>query len=239
MGRLLATALATALVIALAIALPLMTAWGADSDKEFVASAKSALAQKDRPAALIDLKNTIASNGDSGKARYLLGKTLLESGDPVTARVSWPKPTSWAWSPRRWYRRWFAQGLPRAKQVSSSSKAAGYNSRTAPPTATWTLRWRRPTQPSPTRVRRARPSASPRVPSPAVQLAWSLKPSLTPRKAISTARWPRWQRCWPRSRRIKAQVCFMVNCSSSARTPPNHRMPLMKKFLALHEHLFE
>lgn len=78
---------ATVVAAALALALPLIVGCGAESEKDLIASAQSALAKKDRPAAIINLKNAIAKNGDSGQARYLLGKTLLESGDPVAALV--------------------------------------------------------------------------------------------------------------------------------------------------------
>ncbi|CAD5375189.1 TPR_REGION domain-containing protein [Rubrivivax sp. A210] len=60
---------------------------GGESEKDLIASAKTALEKKDAKAALIQLKNAIQKNPRSGDARFLLGKTLLESGDPVAAAV--------------------------------------------------------------------------------------------------------------------------------------------------------
>ncbi len=52
-----------------------------------IASAKSLLDKKDNKAAVIELKNALQKNPKSAEARLLLGKTLLENGDPVTGLV--------------------------------------------------------------------------------------------------------------------------------------------------------
>lgn len=75
------------IIIALAVTLPLFAGCGAQSEKELIASAQAALAKNERGTATIHLKNAIDKNGDSAAARYLLGKTLLESSDPIAAMV--------------------------------------------------------------------------------------------------------------------------------------------------------
>jgi cellulose synthase operon protein C len=60
---------------------------GGASDAELLANARAALDKQDIPTALIQVKNALAKNPDSGEARLLLGKTLLRGGDPVNALV--------------------------------------------------------------------------------------------------------------------------------------------------------
>ena len=62
-----------------------------DSGAEQVTSAKSLLDKRDTKAAVIELKNALQKNPKSAEARFLLGKTLLEGGDPVTALVELQK----------------------------------------------------------------------------------------------------------------------------------------------------
>ena len=80
MTRILATA-------CLAIAALALVSCGGESEKSLIAAAQSAIEKKDIKAAVIALKNAIQKNPDSGEARYLLGKLLLEGGDPVAAAV--------------------------------------------------------------------------------------------------------------------------------------------------------
>ena len=63
----------------------------AKTESEMIASATAALAKNDRATALIELKNAIEKNPSSAQARYLLGKTLLEAGDVVTAEIELSK----------------------------------------------------------------------------------------------------------------------------------------------------
>jgi cellulose synthase operon protein C len=64
-----------------------LQACGGPSDAELLASAKTYLDKKDSKAAIIQLKSALQQNPKSGEARYLLGKSLLESGDAVAAGV--------------------------------------------------------------------------------------------------------------------------------------------------------
>jgi len=57
----------------------------ADKPEGLVASAKEALAKHDRSTAIIQLKNALQENPDLAEARFLLGKTLLDTGDPAAA----------------------------------------------------------------------------------------------------------------------------------------------------------
>lgn len=73
--------------MALTVSLPFLAGCSGQSDKELVDSARAALVKNEKGIAAIHLKNAIAKNGNSGEARYLLGKLLLESGDPIAAMV--------------------------------------------------------------------------------------------------------------------------------------------------------
>lgn len=57
------------------------------SEAELVASAQSFFDKRDYAAASIQLKSALQKNENSGAARLLLGRTLLEQGDPRTAEV--------------------------------------------------------------------------------------------------------------------------------------------------------
>ena len=72
---------------ALALAALIGCGQGGPSDAEQIASAKALLEKNDLKGAVIQLKNAIQKNPKSAEARFLLGKTLLEGGDPVTANV--------------------------------------------------------------------------------------------------------------------------------------------------------
>lgn len=71
----------------LAVATALALSGCGDSDTKLIASAKELLAKKDARGAVIQLKNAIQKNPNSADARFLLGKTLLDGGDPVGALV--------------------------------------------------------------------------------------------------------------------------------------------------------
>jgi putative PEP-CTERM system TPR-repeat lipoprotein len=65
----------------------LSAACGMDSSEDMLVSAKNYLANNDKAAATIQLKNALAKSPDLAEARFLLGRTLLDSGDPVAAEI--------------------------------------------------------------------------------------------------------------------------------------------------------
>ena len=77
--------------VAVAIALLSLTGCGGESEKSLLDSARSYIEKKDNKAAAIQLKNLLNKNPTAGEARFLLGKLLLDSGDPVGAAVELQK----------------------------------------------------------------------------------------------------------------------------------------------------
>ena len=65
----------------------LLASCGGKSEADLTASGKQLLAEKNTSAAIIQLKSALQKAPDSVEARLLLGKALLESGDPVSALV--------------------------------------------------------------------------------------------------------------------------------------------------------
>jgi tetratricopeptide (TPR) repeat protein len=63
----------------------LLSGCGPGTPAEFIDAAKQELAKNQRPAAIIHLRNALQKNPESGEARFLLGKALLDNGDPVAA----------------------------------------------------------------------------------------------------------------------------------------------------------
>ena len=64
---------------------------GGDTPEKSVASAQVFLAKSDTRSAVIQLKNALQAQPDLAPARFLLGRALLESGDPVAAVVELEK----------------------------------------------------------------------------------------------------------------------------------------------------
>ncbi len=60
---------------------------GGDKPETMLASARDYMAKNDNKAAMIQLKNALQTNPNLGEARFLLGKALLDSGNPVAADV--------------------------------------------------------------------------------------------------------------------------------------------------------
>ncbi|HPT49042.1 MAG TPA: PEP-CTERM system TPR-repeat protein PrsT [Accumulibacter sp.] len=60
---------------------------GGDKPENALVSAKDYLANNDRKAAVIQLKNALQKDPDLAEARFLLGKALMETGDPTGAEV--------------------------------------------------------------------------------------------------------------------------------------------------------
>jgi len=71
---------------ALVLSLAFAAGCGESADK-MLASAKDYLAKNDPSAAVIQLKNALAKDPNSGEARFLLGRTLLDGGDAVAAEI--------------------------------------------------------------------------------------------------------------------------------------------------------
>jgi putative PEP-CTERM system TPR-repeat lipoprotein len=67
-------------LLALSLALAL-TACGGASDAELLARARAHLDKRETAAAVIELKNLLQQNPDSGEGRFLLGRLQLEAGD--------------------------------------------------------------------------------------------------------------------------------------------------------------
>jgi putative PEP-CTERM system TPR-repeat lipoprotein len=64
-----------------------LAACGGPSEADLLASAKSHLEKKEPKAAVIELKNALQKNPQSAEARYLLGTTLLDTGEVAAASV--------------------------------------------------------------------------------------------------------------------------------------------------------
>lgn len=64
---------------------------GVESPKSLIESGKAFAAKKDHRAAAIQFKTALQADPASGEARYLLGKAMLDSGDPVGAAVELAK----------------------------------------------------------------------------------------------------------------------------------------------------
>ena len=73
-------------VLALLISLVLVACSG-DSTEGLMASAKAYLAKNDSKAAIIQIKNVLQKNPNLPEARFLLGTSLLETGDVVGAET--------------------------------------------------------------------------------------------------------------------------------------------------------
>lgn len=65
----------------------LLAGCGGDSPETLIRSGKEFLAKNDSKAAVIQFKNALQQNPNSGEARFLLGKALLEEGDARGAEV--------------------------------------------------------------------------------------------------------------------------------------------------------
>ena len=69
------------------VAALMVVACGGDKPESMLASARDYMAKSDNKAAMIQLKNALQADPNLGEARFLLGKALLDSGNPVAAEV--------------------------------------------------------------------------------------------------------------------------------------------------------
>ncbi|WP_294250213.1 XrtA/PEP-CTERM system TPR-repeat protein PrsT [Propionivibrio sp.] len=60
---------------------------GGETPESMLSSAKAFMAKNDNKAALIQLKNALQKNPNLGEARFLMGKALLDGGEPTSADV--------------------------------------------------------------------------------------------------------------------------------------------------------
>jgi putative PEP-CTERM system TPR-repeat lipoprotein len=65
----------------------LLSGCGGQAPDALLASAKEYLARQDTKAAIIQLKSALQKQPDMAEARFLLGRTLLDAGDPVAAEI--------------------------------------------------------------------------------------------------------------------------------------------------------
>lgn len=79
------------LLMSLVASAVLLAACGGKSEADLIASAKAKLERKEVAAATIELKNVLQKNPNAGEARYLLGRSLLDGGDPVAGQVELQK----------------------------------------------------------------------------------------------------------------------------------------------------
>ena len=75
------------IISAIAMALALAACGSSENPEALLASAKDYLAKNDNKAAVIQLKNALQNKPDLAEARFLLGKAMLDSGDPSAADV--------------------------------------------------------------------------------------------------------------------------------------------------------
>lgn len=76
----------------------LLSGCAGDDPEALLASAKEYLAKRDNKAAVIQIKNALQQNPDLAEARFLLGRALLETGDPVGAEIELRKAVTLKYS---------------------------------------------------------------------------------------------------------------------------------------------
>ncbi|MFL6698561.1 MAG: XrtA/PEP-CTERM system TPR-repeat protein PrsT [Vitreoscilla sp.] len=72
---------------------------GNDSPQALIAAAKSSMAKNDDKTALVQVKNALQADPNSGEARFLLGSVLLDQGDFVAADLELQKAKALHYSP--------------------------------------------------------------------------------------------------------------------------------------------
>ena len=85
--------------LAAALLAGLLAGCGGDKPDALIASGKDFLAKNDSKAAVIQFKNALQQNPNLGEARYLLGKAILEGGDPRGAEVELRKAFDLKYAP--------------------------------------------------------------------------------------------------------------------------------------------
>lgn len=80
-----------AVALACVLATAALAGCGGDSAQDHLAKAKASIEKQDHKAAIIELKNTLQADPKIAEARYLLGRELLEQGDPRNAEIELQK----------------------------------------------------------------------------------------------------------------------------------------------------
>lgn len=86
-------------VVAVTIVAALLSGCGADKPESLLASAKEHLGKNDRNAAIIQLRSALQTNPDLAEARFLLGQSLLETGDLLGAEKELRRAVELAYPP--------------------------------------------------------------------------------------------------------------------------------------------
>jgi len=73
--------------VLIGLATAVLMACGGGGEKDLMASARDYYAKREYKSAVLQLKSALQKNAQSGEARYLLGKSLLELGDLTAATV--------------------------------------------------------------------------------------------------------------------------------------------------------
>ena len=71
---------------------------GGVSSEEHITRANQFIVNSEYDAAIIELKNALQADNNSGEARWLLGKTYLESGDVLSAEKELQRAFKLGWS---------------------------------------------------------------------------------------------------------------------------------------------
>ncbi|MEO8410097.1 MAG: tetratricopeptide repeat protein, partial [Propionivibrio sp.] len=74
-------------VMSALLAAMILSGCGGESSEKMLASARNYMAKSDNKAAVIQLKNALQGDPNLAEARFLLGKAMLDSGDPTSADV--------------------------------------------------------------------------------------------------------------------------------------------------------
>lgn len=80
-----------------ALLLGLIACGGGNSVEERVAAANEFIAAAEYQSAIIELKNALQADSESAEARYLLGKTYLETGDVLSAQKELERARQLGW----------------------------------------------------------------------------------------------------------------------------------------------
>lgn len=88
----------TALLVIIFIAFLTTACSEGTSSADYIARAREFIARDDNPSAIIELKNALQQDGNSGEARWLLGSIYLRSGDVRAAEKELAKAQTLDWS---------------------------------------------------------------------------------------------------------------------------------------------